>query len=65
MNLVIMWEKYLLCPGCISQGKIIEELKVNITETIEGWLEVMNDKVKKVMLKYLRSLYDSFWFECR
>jgi len=52
-------------PGCISQGKTIEELKVNITETIEGWLEVMNDKVKKVMLKHLRSLYDSFWFECR
>jgi len=34
-------------PGCISQGKTIEELKVNITEAIEGWLEVMNDKAKK------------------
>lgn len=34
-------------PGCLSQGKSIEELKVNIAEAIEGWLEVMNDKAKK------------------
>ena len=34
-------------PGCLSQGKTIEELKANITEAIEGWLEVMNDKAKK------------------
>ncbi|MDD5497757.1 MAG: type II toxin-antitoxin system HicB family antitoxin [Atribacterota bacterium] len=34
-------------PGCFSQGKTIEELKGNITEAIEGWLEVMNDKAKK------------------
>lgn len=34
-------------PGCLSQGKTIEELKVNIAEAIEGWLEVMNDKAKK------------------
>jgi len=27
-------------PGCFSQGKNIEELKENITEAIEGWLEV-------------------------
>ena len=34
-------------PGCFSQGKTVEELKENITEAIEGWLEVMNDKAKK------------------
>ncbi len=34
-------------PGCLSQGKSVEELKVNIAEAIEGWLEVMNDKAKK------------------
>jgi predicted RNase H-like HicB family nuclease len=33
--------------GCLSQGKTVEELKVNIAEAIEGWLEVMNDKAKK------------------
>jgi predicted RNase H-like HicB family nuclease len=27
-------------PGCFSQGKTIEELKRNIAEAIEGWLEV-------------------------
>ena len=34
-------------PGCVSQGRTIEEVKKNIKEAIEGWLEVMNDKVKK------------------
>ena len=34
-------------PGCFSQGKTIEELRVNITEAIEGWLGVMNDRAKK------------------
>ena len=34
-------------PGCFSQGKTIEELKRNIAEAIEGWLEVMNNKAKK------------------
>ncbi len=34
-------------PGCVTQGKTLEEVKKNIKEAIEGWLEVMNDKVKK------------------
>lgn len=34
-------------PGCVSQGKTIEEAKVNIKEAIEGWLEVINEKAKK------------------
>jgi len=34
-------------PGCVTQGRSIEEVKKNIKEAIEGWLEVMNDKVKK------------------
>ena len=33
-------------PGCLSQGKTIDEARENIKEAIEGWLEVMNDKVK-------------------
>ena len=47
-------------PGCLSQGKTVEELKVNIAEAIEGWLEVMNDKVKKEISRCLRSQYESF-----
>ncbi|HEX9912550.1 MAG TPA: type II toxin-antitoxin system HicB family antitoxin, partial [candidate division Zixibacteria bacterium] len=31
-------------PGCYSQGKTIEEVKKNIKEAIEGWIEVMNEK---------------------
>lgn len=31
-------------PGCLSQGKTHEEAIANITEAIEGWLEVMESK---------------------
>ena len=34
-------------PGCFSQGETAEEARRNIKEAIEGWIEVMNDKVKK------------------
>ena len=42
-----MWGVVPALPGCFSQGKTIEELKRNIAEAIEGWLEAMNDKAKK------------------
>jgi predicted RNase H-like HicB family nuclease len=35
-------------PGCYSQGKTIEEVKQNIREAIEGWIEVMNEKAEKL-----------------
>jgi len=31
-------------PGCFSQGKTREEAIANITEAIEGWLEVMESR---------------------
>ena len=31
-------------PGCLSQGKTHSEAIANITEAIEGWLEVMESK---------------------
>ncbi len=34
-------------PGCVTQGRTVEEVKKNVKEAIEGWMEVMNDKVKK------------------
>ena len=34
-------------PGCFSQGETPAKAKENIKEAIEGWLEVMNEKVKK------------------
>ena len=32
-------------PGCMSQGKTIDEATENIKEAINGWLMVMNDKI--------------------
>ena len=31
-------------PGCLSQGITREEAVANITEAIEGWVEVMESK---------------------
>ncbi len=31
-------------PGCMSQGKTYDETLANITEAVEGWLEVMESK---------------------
>ena len=33
-------------PGCHSQGDTIEEALENITEAIEGCLEVLNERAK-------------------
>ena len=33
-------------PGCFSQGKTMEESKINIKEAIQGWIEVMESKYK-------------------
>lgn len=38
-------------PGCYSQGRTIDEVKANIKEAIEGWIEVMNEKAY-TMKKY-------------
>ena len=35
----------------ISQIKTFEEAKENVKKSIEAWLEVMNDKVKRKILK--------------
>ncbi|GBE18969.1 hypothetical protein BMS3Abin16_01581 [archaeon BMS3Abin16] len=33
-------------PGCHSQGETVEEALENITEAIEGCLEVLNERAK-------------------
>jgi predicted RNase H-like HicB family nuclease len=35
-------------PGCISQGKTVDEGLANIKEAIEGCKEVMEDRVKAI-----------------
>ena len=34
-------------PGCFSQGKTLDEVKVNIKEAVELWIEVMNEKSQR------------------
>ena len=34
-------------PGCYSQGRTIDEVKANIKEAIEGWIEVITEKVNE------------------
>lgn len=33
-------------PGCVSQGKTLQEARANIREAITGWVAVMNQKAK-------------------
>ncbi|MFW5799952.1 MAG: type II toxin-antitoxin system HicB family antitoxin [Spirochaetota bacterium] len=35
-------------PGCLSQGKTLDEVKVNIKQAMELWIEVMNEKAEKM-----------------
>ncbi len=33
-------------PGCVSQGRTIEEALGNITDAIQGCLDVLNEKIE-------------------
>ncbi len=37
------WAEVTALPGCITEGDTIEELKSNLKDAIEGWLEVANE----------------------
>jgi predicted RNase H-like HicB family nuclease len=53
-------------PGCISQGKTLEEALDNIKEAIEGCLEVMEERVKAINGKQMLSFLSRFtmnWIE--
>ena len=34
-------------PGCVSQGKTLQEARTNIREAINGWVAVMNQRAKQ------------------
>jgi len=40
-------------PGCLSQGKTYEEAIANVTEAVEGWLEVMESKYASDFSKFV------------
>jgi predicted RNase H-like HicB family nuclease len=37
------WAEVPALPGCVSQGETLAELKANIREAIEGYLEVLEE----------------------
>ena len=40
-------------PGCVTQGDDIEEVKANIVEAAEGWLECQHDDRRAEALRSL------------
>ncbi len=38
------WAEVPALPGCFSQGETQEEVKANIREAAEGWLEVASER---------------------
>ena len=42
-------------PGCVSQGKTIQEARTNIREAIAGWVAVMN---KRALLGHARTTHE-------
>ncbi len=38
------WAEVPALPGCVSQGETKEEIRVNIREAIELWLETGDDQ---------------------
>jgi len=41
------WAEVPALPGCVSQGETVAELKANIREAIEGYLEVLREDGKQ------------------
>jgi predicted RNase H-like HicB family nuclease len=38
------WAEIPSLPGCVSEGDSLEEIKENIREAAEGWLEVAEER---------------------
>ncbi len=36
------WAEVPALPGCITEGKTMEKILINLKDAIEGWLEVAN-----------------------
>jgi predicted RNase H-like HicB family nuclease len=39
------WAEIPSLPGCVSEGDSLEEVKTNIREAAEGWLEVAEERL--------------------
>ena len=40
------WAEVPALPGCVSQGKTIDDLRTNVREAIEGWLLAEEDTAR-------------------
>jgi len=38
------WAEVPALPGCITEGETIEEVKANLKDAIQGWLDVANSR---------------------
>ena len=36
------WAEMPALPGCVTQGETVEDIRLNLREAIEGWLEAGN-----------------------
>ena len=41
------WAEIPAMPGCATQAETIEQLKINLKEAAEGWMEAQKIKAKK------------------
>lgn len=41
------WAEVPALPGCFSEGETLDEVKANIAEAVEGYLEVAGEEVEK------------------
>lgn len=39
------WAEVPALPGCFSEGETLEEVRANIREVAQGWLEVASERV--------------------
>lgn len=51
-------------PGCVSQGRTLEERKQNIREAIEGWILVMKAERRKDYV-HLTNKYGGLAYDLR
>jgi predicted RNase H-like HicB family nuclease len=40
------WAEVPALPGCVSQGKTVDDVRANVREAIEGWLLAEEDTTK-------------------
>lgn len=41
------WAEVPALPGCMTQGDNLEELKANLLEAVEGWMETATAQASK------------------